>query len=711
MPAPEDMPASAASPCYLWSNDVQLLSKAYQNILKRLPDQGGVQQFGCYLFDTLIGDMIWKEMQKMAEDAHAENIELALCWSPSEKDLHRLNWEMMHSGENFLAAGKGKAPICITRLVASNPSPEEPRQMARPPRLLFVVGTSLTDPKIRPGAEYLGLLRQLKRQGRRVYSRVLENASPKRIKQAMASFKPDVVYFICHGNIDRVSNRGYLELTKDEQETDPRRFGDQLVEYLRVDGANPPYPPIVVMSACYSASTPQGTETVNMMGAHQTGSLVAELIHGGIPIVLGMAGRVSDLACRLFTRRFGEALVQGESLITATAEARRATFAEGAPPQRSVDWAFPAVFMAANVDPGYVPVRVREGEIDPAEQVEGWIRSYDVERMPVFCGRDEFFQAYYDFFSPGGKLVLAASVEDPGSGFGKTRLLHELTIQALLDGHVPCLVSAERINQGWEAPTSAMELGVAILNAIHKARIIFKLETPKDSQLFLLKMQKFDDPKLNEDIKFKINLAEGIITTEIVKLALQMDLSKLARDAREKVPAIQQAKGQVLVLLDAVEKYCKALDNLLNEMLGPYGLGSVDESVPVVLAFSQSGSVYQILRPNLDSKPWLKLLPLQAFRNDGEDMLAYGWLILHPFKPTLLPGVSNVPLVVRDDAGEDLESLYQDLIRAALKGIPGVFAEGTWLYMISKNALEHGYLMEADDEAFLKKMREREQIR
>ena len=55
--------------------------------------------------------------------------------------------------------------------------------------------------------------------------------------------------------------------------------------------------------------------------------LAVQLVAGGLPIVIAMTGRVSDVGCRLFTRRLGEMLLkEGDGLIAATAEARRASF-------------------------------------------------------------------------------------------------------------------------------------------------------------------------------------------------------------------------------------------------------------------------------------------------------------------------------------------------------------------------------------------------
>ena len=85
-----------------------------------------------------------------------------------------------------------------------------------------------------------------------------------------------------------------------------------------------------------------------------------------------------------------------ESLVTATAEGRRAAFTEGAPPDKSIDWAFPIVFMAGGVEQDYIPVEVEDEDTDPALQIERRIKSYKVEREPVFCGRYEFMDAYYE---------------------------------------------------------------------------------------------------------------------------------------------------------------------------------------------------------------------------------------------------------------------------------------------------------------------------
>ena len=382
------------------AEDTGLISTTYESIRDRRPVEDEVGQFGHYLFETLLGEDNWKKIKQFAKEFAEEEreytIELALAWSEGKRDLGRLPWEMMRDKENFLIAGSGKATVAITHLVTG--VERTPRQMLTPPRMLFIVGTTLDDPVVKPGAEHMMMLRKLKFNGSSIHSRVVENATRGDITAAIKSFKPDVVQFICHGNIDS-NGKAYLELVlSGEEEQYPT--GEQIADLLRGDGE---YPPIVVLSACHSA-TEGGIG--HLQGPHVTAPLAAQLVQGGVPIVIGMAGQISNYASRIFTSRFGTALVAGEPLIAAMALARRATFAEGQPPRESVDWALPVLYLAENIDPEYVPVQ--PGQIDPTVQVQTWIDLYNVERNPVFCGREEFFNEYYKFFDRENKVQVLA---------------------------------------------------------------------------------------------------------------------------------------------------------------------------------------------------------------------------------------------------------------------------------------------------------------
>src|ERR1019366_335603 len=157
-----------------------------------------------------------------------------------ERDLHRQPWEMMHNGTEFLARAFPRL-VTVTRLVAGKPL--EARQLGLPPRVLFVIGSKLDDPQIRPGAEYLGLLRQIRSENgeRSIHTRILctsadrpeRKITPSSLRQVVKDFQPDVVHFICHGGFDSMQRRGFLELEAEPGETDKKRYADKLLDCLR----------------------------------------------------------------------------------------------------------------------------------------------------------------------------------------------------------------------------------------------------------------------------------------------------------------------------------------------------------------------------------------------------------------------------------------------------------------------------------------------
>lgn len=700
-PPPEELPAPTADHYELCTGaDTGRLVDAYTKIATRHP-LAPVTEFGRYLFDSLLGEPLWRDIRAATAEEGAGVIELALCWPAAERELHRLNWEMMRSADRFLATGAGNASVAITRLVAD--AGALARQLDAPPRVLFVIGTSLTDPRIRPGAEYLGLVRQLKRSGRTIHGRLLENATPRRMREVMARFRPDIVYFVCHGNIDPLDGRGYLEFATDEHErdADARRYAEQLLEHLEVDGG---FPAMVVLSTCFSAATATGAVTSRMLGAHETAPLAAELVQGGVPIVLGMAGRVSDLACRLFTRRFGESLVAGLSLVAATADARRATFAEANPPHQSLDWALPAVFMAAAVDPDYTPVHPRDD--DPADRIAKLVTAYNVEREPVFCGRDDFFQAYYELFEGQGKGVLAAFVRESSPGFGRTRLLQELTIQAIRDGNIPVFVNTP---SGRQPPRTPAQFGAQLLDAIMAVRTMLGLDLPLDSQLDLLGQWSphgADERGLDKFVKFELRTKQEV-TAKAVRRALQLDLDALTEDARGHVDLIGQAGGRVVILLDEVDKYDEGVVALFDEMLDGFGLGSMEWPAPVVLTFSLGGTMDHFLRPIVErgvALPWLDLRELTVFQDDGEDMMAYELVLLNPFSSTLAPGFSDRSWGLNPEVSDDVRALWASRFRRNLAGMPKNLADPR-LYLLVQWALDSAFFVEADDELRLAKLR------
>ena len=115
--------------------------------------------------------------------------------------------------------------------------------------------------------------------------------------------------------------------------------------------------------------------------------LAAQLVDQGLPLVVGMSGRVADSACRLFTRGFYEALVLGSEagapvdLAASAATGRRAALQRA--PSSAVDWVFPVTLLAKDVPTTSVVVADAERRRRRTVVAQRFLRG------EPFCGRIE----------------------------------------------------------------------------------------------------------------------------------------------------------------------------------------------------------------------------------------------------------------------------------------------------------------------------------
>jgi hypothetical protein len=510
----------------------------------------------------------------------------------------------------------------------------------------------------------------------------------------MHRFRPDVVHFVAHGEV--VSGHGYLELVADEddQAGDSRRFADQLLSYLDVDGD---FPPVVVLSACASAAADGHSAGSRLLGGPEVAPLAAELVQGKVPVVLGMAGEVSDHACRLFTRAFGAALVRGLSLVEATAIARRVVFDEGASPHRSADWALPAVFLAASVDPDML--RRQNTADDPANWVANWITAYRLERPPVFCHRQNFFQSYFDLLEQNGKGVVAAYATDQEPGLGRTRLLEELAIQAIRDGNIPVLVRSDV--DSTEPRTALRTFAQTMYNAVLDVRDALALGPPAASQLLLLSQHgcsAADEAGIDQMVRAYL-LGRQELTGKAVRRALQVDLEALAKDACSSHGFIRCGAGRVVVLLDDVDRYGNVAITLFDEMLDGFGLGTAALPVPVVVTLSLGGQLDQYLRGLVEgnSRPWLDKQRLRDFQPDGEDLMAYALVLLHPVEGRIVPQRAERSWAFNPTATAEVRKKWVAKFRSYLGGRP-LALTGDMMTLLVDFACGEDFLVAADDE-------------
>ena len=661
------LPLDAPHRLLCTTSDPSEIELIYHNITIRQPNRlkNDVEVFGRYLSATLLGPEGWQAINAYAP---SQLIELALCFDPSAKDLARLPWEMMYGSSNFLIAEPQRL-VAITRIVADCPHTANP--LSSPLKVLFVVGSDLSDDRIRPGAEYLGLLRRL--EAERILnfqSRILLAASILDLEDEIKRWQPSVVHFICHGDA-----RGFLELTtEDERERQPRQqFSAQaLLPILQAGGLRP----LVVLNACYSGAA-----------AQEAVPLAAELVQGGIPIVVAMAGRVADRACRFFTRRFYEALLQQESLVAATAEGRRAGFVQPGNPQASIDWIFPTVFLAEQVSPQVSITQNPQSNWDQLRDIAD--RYHILKEPPVFCDRITFIEAFQRLLSEKAPYTVlavearaAAFAQDSKPQYGKTRLLQELAARAVRDGHIPCLLSLPKDEK---PPATPMDLAQSFIEAILTTYERFQFpQINMDNLVFECDQLNalLNDPTITVPLKpFTQQMLlrrKSPGDWKVVAAALRADFLTLAAVACHNNP-----HALVLVLVDDVHRFGIAppgnstLDLFLKNLLTLDGLMQPGDPFRIAFTYSNpaapehEATLKMLSEAIPQMREYVKALPLEAFKglneygqNDyrhDEYHLAYQQFLLYR---NLIIGYSVTP--------QDINKLYRDL-HNIIRGNPSRF--------------------------------------
>jgi hypothetical protein len=671
------------------------IRRAYVNVTTRDPQPGDVEALGGYLCATLLGDA-WGSIRKHAA---GQALELALSWDASDRELGRLPWELMMPAPGVFLANDPDGAVAITRVVVGT-KPDAPK-LAAPLKVLFVVGSALGDRHIRPGSEYLGLLRRLETKELMFNSRLLVRTTSELLADELGRFEPAVVHFICHGKFG--GSDPALELTAEGQQGGPRDVTAK--ELLGILGAHGELPSVVVLNACNTGGTPLAQEATPM---------AADLVAGGVPIVVAMAGRVADRACRLFTRRFYEALLLGESVVEATAEGRRAGVIHLGDPDKSVDWSFPAIFLSETAPPA-LALDQGNGSWASLQRLGRRYLARGDRNPRAFCGRLEVLEgAWRQLVAPGGaKPILSLQAELAHAGdvrrFGMTRLLCELAAQAAREGNVPCLLS---FRSHEDPPTSLLTFAVAIARAIRDTRkefaaqeikldplsplrtteLLEKLLGPGREPVVQLTEAEAYDGKLDELGQTARDCAAEDFSAHrnTVLTLLRSDIRALEDEAAALLPG-----ARVIVLLDDVHRYDAAATDVI-AMLSADGLGEPGAPIPVVFAFAtgktENATATRLLTDYLERKDdFVERVTLGPFQSPTEDRLPYHQFLL----------LSDTPRVVVQSEDELFAELHQEV-----EGVPSnLKSPNERVDVLLRVSCRFKVLEEADDDRVLEEMR------
>jgi len=639
---PSRRPGGTAEHRALGSGDTAAISAMLGRLASGRTRQNDVRVYGRWLFECLLAPA-WPEIRDYLAVKVAKSVELALCWSDSQADLHSQAWEAMYYDQTPLV-GLPDMLVVVTRVVQS--SYEPPPTITGVPRVLFATGAALTDDVIRPGAMFMGLLRKFDADGICV-THAANNVSLSDLEAKCREFKPDVVHLVAHGEM--VGGETVLQLGG----KDPGFWvnAGQLRQALTAGGR----PMAVVLSACHSGGGPTLTapptagtaaDGADDASTWRPAPMAAELVAGGIAIVTAMAGAVSEPACRLYTTRLVDAIHRGLPLGQAAAEGRAAALTGTPTPSRQLDWAMPTIFLASKVKPEFRP-------LNPASvnKLVGIAESLELRQNPIFIGRQNILSKVDDLFSPDpdrrtGFLVIAR--DGPLDQLGSTRLLREIGFRLLRTGHVPLLL-ADHADTGFGSaasgiPRSLRAFLAEVLQQAVQVTMEFSLPPPRLRSLqadeSLVQAEAVTGASLaGQDLSYAYEKALGAVhafagnTGELGNLRLIQ--FRLAEDLAE-LAGIMAGAGEpfgpdtrVVVLADQVHEWTDALQPLV-KMIGGHGFGSASKPTPVIVTASLSGVGGSNLAGVNFSIPGVRYLELTTLSNE-EATVGFQWVLLNPW--------------------------------------------------------------------------------
>lgn len=662
------------------------ISSLYRKVLNQSIAKSEMSAFGAYLFHTLLGKTLWDALIA----AEPDRVELMLSWQPLDRDLTRLPWEMLDDGDGFLAARKRFA---LSRQV-TGAATAVLRPLSAPPRVLFVIGGADGNNRfdgLKPGAEYLGILRAMRCGAIGLKHVPLIGASPRRLAAMMHSLRPDVVHFICHGLPD-----GTLEMLDDDKADATRWVGaDQLFELLHPESpVDPGYagPQVVVLSACHTASDEAPLHPLD--GAGQTAfPLAVELVRKGVPMVLGMAGEVADTACRLFGRSFYESLLTDGRVGRAAARGRRAGLLHGDGGQ-GLDWALPTLFVSSALSEPVLDI------LNDASEAHWQALANELGQrdFPPYCLRlgaarqfellmaDVEVQRRMEGRNVDLQVLGLSTTQPPGLAsdkdkLGRTAMLRDLASKAARHGHVPLLID-RNVDLDSEWPTDIRQLVSLILrsaaatfqNLGPPANMRFPAWNETLAALGLATGQR-PSPTQHADVCSIYQVGTESERLDMIAMALQIDMLAYLDVVRHH---FGRPLAKILLLVDDVHCMGDAAAFLVKRLFGSFGLraqAARRDDLRVVFSFSrESGrperaSAVQAIIDFLSQKRYAEEIGLSVFRAGLESRLAYE-SVLFEWQQDNAP-VSLVPLKSKEGALM-VDFMFQQL-QSTIGGIPSRF--------------------------------------
>ena len=587
MPEPSLRPDDQES-ALSWDRTVQEFESLSAAVTSRVAEAEQSKAYGRHLFDAFIGAEIWSQIRNEHESVNPMVVNLR--WK--DRSLHRFVWDLMHDGRGFLnLASDGPAVFLRVCDPEENAVTRKPMTIEGSPRVLFAVGASLGDARVRAGAEVMSIFRAIDRaKGGRpsaVRARVLTKASIEKLTKECTLRQPDVVHLIGHGQLTRqgaggiwfLGDRGPGELVTGEQLADA-------VKNVK----------LVVLSVCEGGRNIAARPEDDDPEIHDEGEvdptpgspkvevelpLAAELIANGVPIVVAMAGEISDTTCRTFTRSFVSSIAQGVPLVEAVATGRRAVYLFDLKDPGLVDWALPAVFTSAPVEEDFCLA-----DVASTDELSNLIHLYEFSSQPLFAGRFELFTQLEGLLTDAGSkssMIMRART----TKMGGTRALMELAAEAMRLGSVPVYLGPFSAD---DAPKTFGLLAWEIAKKIRAIAMREQVAAPLKTMSLLSELCLGDaDASQRSELELVLQLQGGleslgqVLDPSSVAEALTDDIYELRDRLAAKRPKVFSENARPVLLLDDVHRFGREGFEVFLRLLKSNGVSPTDRSLPVVL--------------------------------------------------------------------------------------------------------------------------------
>lgn len=311
--------------------------KAFRDMDEEPEEHLSVRAFGNVLFEAAFPDEIRACYKSSLEKARASGKGLRLRLHIEAPDLATLPWEYLYDEERrkFVCLARDTPVVRYLRIQDEDDARRQPIAVDPPLRILGMVAA----PTVETGLARLDVEREKRRieealaklgQRERVELVWLEGQTSWALQEAMQRGPWHAFHFIGHGGFDVETNKGFLVFAKEdgrEHRIPAPKVATYLTDHLPLR--------LVVLNACQGA---QGSADDILSSTAST------LILRGIPAVVAMQYKISDVAAIEFAQGFYGSLANGLPVDAAVAEARKKVNSM----DYTVEWGTPVLHMQSS---------------------------------------------------------------------------------------------------------------------------------------------------------------------------------------------------------------------------------------------------------------------------------------------------------------------------------------------------------------------------